>query len=314
MFATAVRLFTATAQPLALLALLTSLAERVLTNGAYALCAALGVPVASPTTLICGCAGIAAGFLVHAYANGASFVLLHTSATAGPPDARAQQRWTHWLNTVRNQAPGPLTVIWADVKRLAAVAWAYALTFPLPLFALPRAVDLALAVPVVVFDQTHRRQPLLRSTALTQRRKLRVVHAVAFLFTFLGVLATLAGVVTLAIAPGLPDVLMAGRASSAPGDVAAHFFSGAAFAGVFAQGTLAEQGALTCGLLAVALLRWVTSGLLNALLTVLWLDFNLAGPLPPREPHPLVKRAHERWSGLQKRFVERLRSSKSSTK
>ena len=306
LFLSALACFRSTWQPLAVLALCASLAERLLTNGVYALCAALGVPVASPATLLCGCAGIAASFLVHAYAKGASFVLLHTTAgwAASPPGGALA--WGAWARAVRHQAPGPLLLLVCDVKRLAAVAWSYAITFPVPLFALPRAVELAFAVPVAVLDTEHRAQPLKHSTALVQRRRLTTLHALSLMAAFLGAAACLGASATLALAPSLPDVLLQGAASSAPGDLAAHFFSGAAFAGVFQTGTTAEQGALTTGLVLVAALRWATNGLLNALLTVMWMDFHAVGPLPPREAHPLVKAAAAWWEATTRRLLQRL--------
>ena len=310
LFLSALSCFTATWQPLAALALSASLAERLLTSGVYALCAALGVPVASPATLLCGCLGIAASFLVHAYAKGAAFVLLHTTAgwdASLPGNALTRrQAWGAWAAAVRHRAPGPLLLLTADVKRLAAVAWSYAITFPLPLFALPRAVELAFVVPVAVLDTEHRDAPLRHSTALVQRRRLTTLHALCLMATFLGCAACLGASATLALSPSLPDLLLQGAASTAPGDLAAHFFSGAAFAGVFQAGSTQQQGALTLGLVLVALLRWATNGLLNALLTIMWMDFHAVGPLPPREAHPLVKRATARWAVLQQRLLARL--------
>ena len=169
---------------LSLLSLGASAAQQAVAGAVYVALAATGVPAQHPLTLVAGGGGVAAGLALGLAADGAAYRLLH--AAAQPGCSGRLRAAAGALREAVGRAPPPHALGLLHVRRLLSLAWSYALTFPLPLFALPNALELSLAVPCLVLESgeagsSPSDDPQARSTQLMQRRTARLAHALLLL-------------------------------------------------------------------------------------------------------------------------------------
>jgi hypothetical protein len=134
---------------LLLLTAASAAAEQGIAFASFALLALLGVPDASYVTLAVGVSGICAGYAVGAFAKGAAYVALRdvdSPPAAAPPLLQRAQ-------ALLAAAPRPRAVLEAELRRLISVAWQGFLTFPVPVFAVPKALDLAILMPLLALER-----------------------------------------------------------------------------------------------------------------------------------------------------------------
>jgi hypothetical protein len=248
----------------------------------FAALALARAPADSNVTLVAGLLGVLGGLALSLLARGASFRLMAAEAAVTPESGlrAAASR----VVAAAAGAPAPTALAAAEVRRLASLAWAVLPTFPLPLFAVPKAVQLALLTPALALDRNATvASAFERTLALTRSRLRPLALAYCAIGAVHFVTAALWLIALLQLAPGLPAALLP-QPLPAPEELAGalvlHFGSGTAFARVFEAGAAAERAALAAGLAAAAAQRWAATASLRALAFAAYSAAGSLGPLP----------------------------------
>lgn len=304
------------APALLLLTAASAFAEQAIAFVSYAILSLLGIPDASYATLAVGVSGICAGYAVGAYAKGAAYVALRD--VDAPPAAAPSLRQR--AQALRAAAPPPRAVIEAELRRLLSVAWQGFLTFPVPVFALPKALDLAILMPLLSLERASAPQAtrsdvpaaMARSAALLAGRRRHLLGAVLLLaLAFLAALAAGAAALFAAVpslVPALIPVPMAAIDGPAAGDVVASLASGDAFSRLFETGTGAQKAALTAGLAGGAVLRWAAVAAVRCLAYVTWREVASRGPAP-KTVHPAIAALELRVAPVRQRAQDAMQAA-----
>jgi hypothetical protein len=324
-----------------------ALVEHAIAFASYATLALFGIPDASYATLAVGVSGIVAGYAFSAFAKGAAYLLIARADPAGavaadgaePPLAdaaaaaargrlrRATAALAARAGALRAAAPSFTTVLAAELRRAISVAWQGFLTFPVPVFALPKLLDLALVMPLLALERAAPlpaapaapaaaadkapKPPgpvgaaLARSTALMAARRATLCAAALLLLAGFAAVAAAGAAALLAAVPSLASTLvpLPLPVGTTVGDVAASFASGDAFARVFEGGTEAQQAALTAAIAGGAILRWAAVAALRCLAYATWCEAAARGPVPPRT-YPVVIAAAARLAAARAAVTE----------
>jgi len=301
---------------LLLLTAASAAAEQGIAFASFALLALLGVPDASYVTLAVGVSGICAGYAVGAFAKGAAYVALRdvdSPPAAAPPLLQRAQ-------ALLAAAPRPRAVLEAELRRLISVAWQGFLTFPVPVFAVPKALDLAILMPLLALERDTRPDAphanvaavMARSAALLAGRRRHLLGAVLWLSLAFAAALAVGAAALFAAVPSLvtalvPTPLLA-MDSGAAGDVVASMASGEAFAKLFETGTDAQRAALSLGLAGGAVLRWAAVAAVRCLAYVAWREAAARGPAP-RKQHPALEALDRRVAPVRQKAQEAFKAA-----
>ena len=329
--AASVRTLVSAAPPLLLLSAACWAAEAGVGAALWVGLSAAGVAPEGGASLAAALAAVAAGVGLGAWAKAAAYRVLHDASRrlAGGARARAPRGRLSAFSAARAGLSGcasPSTVLLVDLRRLLSLLWSAALTFPVPLLAVPALLDGSLAHAAAAAAAAEhaegagraggspaaggvhppaqpappRYTPASRaggavraSCEMAARRRARLLATGALLFAPLCAAALLGGAAAAAAAPGLMAALAPRGAAAADGAAAvAHFVSGAAVAAVMeGDGPDAERRVLSLLLFAAAVARWVGTGLLRACACEGAAAALAAGPALVPPPGPVARAA-----------------------
>ena len=137
------------------------------------------------------------------------------------------------------------SILIIDVRRTLSIAWNSIITIPIPYLGIMRCLDLALCVPVRIFEGKHGGENLKRSTELMLGRKMLLLKTFFYLSAIASsVVGLIIGLFALLV-PSLATVLLppVGADPASLGGAAQGLVTGTAFERVWDVGTVTERSA-----------------------------------------------------------------------
>ena len=194
------------------------------------------------------------------------------------------------------------SILIIDLRRTLSIAWNGMITIPIPYLGLMRCLDLALCVPVRIFEGKQGGENLKRSTELMLGRKILLLKTFFYLSAIASsVVGLIIGLFALLV-PSLATVLLppVGADPASLGGAAQGLVTGTAFERVWGVGTVTERSAtILLLMIAVVLSFFFTLGF-RQLIYVFIARWQIAG-LPPPPPPP---RKLPEWAKKLKKKVQ----------
>jgi hypothetical protein len=184
------------------------------------------------------------------------------------------------------------SILVIDLRRTISIAWNGMITIPIPYLGIMRCLDLALCVPVRIFEGKQGGDNLKRSTELMLGRKILLFKTFVYLSAIAsGIVGLIIGLFALLV-PSLANVLLPplGADPAALGGAAQGLVTGTAFERVWDVGTATERSAtILLLLIAVVLSFFFTLGFRQLIYVFHRECANRWTPPPPPPPKNLPK-------------------------